>query len=140
MAQTVVLDPLGLFESKILLKAGDRDLEVTSAQLEAQATDWLSQGPRTVTSKAIMPPEGDKHDYASQAPYWWTSNTPDGFPYIQKDGIRNPAVDSKLQNYPPRILSSCSTAGRSLHRSPPGGGCNFLTAAFAKAFPASAAA
>jgi hypothetical protein len=94
LPQTAVLDPLRLLESKILLKVGDRDLKVTLAQLEAQATNWLSQGPWTVTSKTITPPGGDKHDYASQAPYWWPSNSPDGCPYIQKDGIRNPAVDN----------------------------------------------
>ena len=33
----------------------------------------------------------DLHDYFSIAPYYWPNpNTPDGFPYIRKDGERNP--------------------------------------------------
>jgi len=42
---------------------------------------------------------GDKHDYLSLAPYWWPSQpqTPDnplGCPYVEKDGVRNPATDA----------------------------------------------
>jgi hypothetical protein len=47
-----------------------------------------------VTNKKILPPGGDVHDYASQAPYWWPSPTPDGCPYINRDGVRNPEVDN----------------------------------------------
>lgn len=68
-------------------------MKATLKQLEAQAADWLSKGPWSVTSKKVTPPGGNKHDYASQAPYWWPSDTPDGCPYVQRDGIRNPAVD-----------------------------------------------
>lgn len=40
-----------------------------------------------------------RHDYASQAPYWWANNWEnpsegDKCPYIQRDGIRNPEVDN----------------------------------------------
>ena len=92
--QTVVLPAAQLLESKILLKLGNKDLKTTLSNLETQAVSWLSQGPWTVTSKTITPPGGSKHDYASQAPYWWPSNTSDGCPYIQRDGIRNPEVDN----------------------------------------------
>jgi hypothetical protein len=49
--------------------------------------------------KPQVPPSGDKHDYMSQAPYWWPSKpmTPDnplGCPYIQKDGPRYPGADA----------------------------------------------
>ncbi|MDW6058628.1 alginate lyase family protein [Streptomyces sp. FXJ1.4098] len=55
-------------------------------------------GPWTVTDKDQVPPSGDKHDYFSQAPYWWptqpkTEDNPYGCPYVQKDGQRNPDVD-----------------------------------------------
>lgn len=44
-------------------------------------------------------PGGDPHDYLSQAPYWWpskprTADNPWGCPYVQKDGQRNPEVDT----------------------------------------------
>src|SRR4029079_12800027 len=48
----------------------------------------------SVMDKAITPPSGDKHDYVSQAPYWWPDpSKPDGKPYIRKDGVRNPEID-----------------------------------------------
>jgi len=44
--------------------------------------------------KAVIPPSGDKHDYMSQAPYWWADpSKPRGLPYVRKDGQRNPEVD-----------------------------------------------
>jgi len=46
-----------------------------------------------VTSKTAAPPSGDKHDYMSQAPYFWKNpDTKTGFPYIRKDGERNPEI------------------------------------------------
>jgi len=43
--------------------------------------------------KQQIPPSGDKHDYMSQAPYWWPNpNSPDGLPYIRRDGQRNPEI------------------------------------------------
>jgi hypothetical protein len=46
----------------------------------------------TVTCKKIVPPSGDKHDYMSLAPYWWPNpDTPDGLPYVQRDGEFNPS-------------------------------------------------
>ena len=41
----------------------------------------------------VTPPSGDRHDYMSQAPYWWPDpSRPDGLPYIRKDGERNPEI------------------------------------------------
>lgn len=46
-----------------------------------------------VTSKTTTPPSGDKHDYMSQAPYFWKNpDTKTGFPYIRRDGERNPEI------------------------------------------------
>ncbi|KAH8821968.1 alginate lyase-domain-containing protein [Xylogone sp. PMI_703] len=95
---TVVLDGSRLFTTKLLLKLGPlapSSYRSALSNLLTQADSWLTQGPWTVTSKKILPPGGDIHDYASQAPYWWPNpNTTDGCPYIQKDGVRNPAVDN----------------------------------------------
>src|SRR5215831_17811958 len=55
-----------------LIKAADRALE---------------QKPLSVVDKKKVPPSGDKHDYLSQAPYWWPDpSKPDGLPYIRRDG------------------------------------------------------
>src|SRR3954466_8657276 len=57
-----------------------------------QAADRaLEQKPVSVMDKKKVPPSGDKHDYLSQAPYWWPDPTkPDGKPYIRRDGRENP--------------------------------------------------
>src|SRR5689334_5363338 len=47
----------------------------------------------TVVSKQVTPPSGDKHDYMSLAPYWWPDpKSPNGLPYIRRDGERNPEL------------------------------------------------
>jgi hypothetical protein len=66
---TAVLDGFRLFETKLLLKLGLPNLKTALNHLTAQADGWLTKGPFSVTSKTIDPPGGDKHDYASQAPY-----------------------------------------------------------------------
>jgi alpha-glucosidase len=64
------------------------------AKLESDARKALTAGPFTVTSKAVTPPSGDKRDYLSQAPYFWRDpKTPNGLPYIRRDGERNPEID-----------------------------------------------
>jgi hypothetical protein len=45
--------------------------------------------------KPQIPPSGDKHDYLSQATYYWPDpSKPGGLPYIQRDGQRNPEIDA----------------------------------------------
>lgn len=91
--KTVVIDGTRLVENKLRLRAGDASLTAALGHLTAEADRWLSQGPWTVTAKTQAPPNGTIHDYASQAPYWWPSNTTDGCPYVNRDGERNPEVE-----------------------------------------------
>jgi hypothetical protein len=43
--------------------------------------------------KLRTPPSGNKHDYMSQAPYfWYDSSKPNGLPYKNLDGQRNPEI------------------------------------------------
>jgi hypothetical protein len=90
---TVILDGSRLLETKVFLKQGNPQLTNTLSLLTVQANKWLKQGPWSVSNKKDSPPSGDKHDYTSQAPYWWPSDTPNGHPYIRRDGVRNPEVD-----------------------------------------------
>jgi hypothetical protein len=47
----------------------------------------------------MTPPSGDKHDYMSQAPYFWADpSKPGGLPYIRRDGERNPEIE-KINNH-----------------------------------------
>ncbi|CAL5869133.1 uncharacterized protein PFLUO_LOCUS3361 [Penicillium psychrofluorescens] len=92
--QTVVLDGSRLIETRRRLREGnDFALQGALKVLTRQAHEWLTQGPWSVTMKKKPPPSGDMHDYTSQAPYWWPSqDSPDGKPYVQRDGKTNPEV------------------------------------------------
>ncbi|MFI5975825.1 alginate lyase family protein [Streptomyces sp. NPDC051452] len=97
-ARTVVLDGARLKRTRARL-GHDPRLRLTLAALTARADAWLDQGPWTVVDKPKPAPGGDVHDYLSQAPYWWpttapTAGNPWGCPYVQRDGERNPQVDS----------------------------------------------
>jgi Alginate lyase len=62
-------------------------------ELLAEADKRLEQKPASVMDKIHLPPSGDKHDYISQAPYFWRdTNSPDG-KYINRDGQRNPEAE-----------------------------------------------
>jgi hypothetical protein len=55
----------------------------------------MNEGPFSVVDKKRTPPSGNKHDYMSQGKYWWPNpSTPDGLPYIRKDGENNPVAFS----------------------------------------------
>ena len=59
--------------------------------LEKQAITLLKTKPFSVMDKQFLPVSGNKHDYMSQAPYFWYDSTkPNGLPYMRKDGVRNP--------------------------------------------------
>jgi Alginate lyase len=63
-------------------------------QLRKDADKALEQAPVSVMVKGTTPPSGDKHDYMSQAPYWWPDPAkPNGLPYIRRDGEVNPEID-----------------------------------------------
>jgi hypothetical protein len=62
--------------------------------LKADADKALALERFSVVDKTTTPPSGDKHDYMTQAPYWWPDpKKPDGLPYIRRDGERNPELD-----------------------------------------------
>jgi hypothetical protein len=90
---TVVLDGSRLLAAKTLLTKDCSQLKTALDRLTCHADNWLSKGPWSVVDKSIIPPSGSKHDYASQAPYWWPSPNSSGLPYVQHDGVRNPSVD-----------------------------------------------
>jgi hypothetical protein len=60
---------------------------------DREARSALKTKIESVVTKQATPPSGDKHDYMSQAPYFWPDPTKkDGLPYIRKDGERNPEI------------------------------------------------
>jgi hypothetical protein len=89
-----LLNPEALAAAKAAVAR--RDLAVLPAweALRADADAALAVGRFSVVDKGVASPSGDKHDYLSQAPYWWPDPAkPDGKPYLRKDGERNPEID-----------------------------------------------
>jgi hypothetical protein len=76
------------------LLRGEPQFRAALNALETDANRGLTVAPMSVMDKGVTPPSGDKHDYMSQAPYWWPDPSKrDGKPYIRKDGQRNPEID-----------------------------------------------
>jgi hypothetical protein len=71
-------------------------LEEVLKRLRKNAEISLKRGPYSVVDKDDVPPSGDKHDYLSYARYWWPNpETPDGLPYIRRDGKTNEELLAK---------------------------------------------
>lgn len=93
LPRVFIYDParLGAVKKKIT----EKDSKATSALnlLKKQADSLLSLQPFSVMDKAFTPESGNKHDYMSQAPYfWYDSSKPNGRPYLRRDGERNPEI------------------------------------------------
>lgn len=94
-----LLDAKRLEATRQRIRNGDSKLAPAIAKLERDAEKALTVGPFSVTTKEVTPPSGDKHDYMSQAPYFWRDpSKSDGLPYIRRDGERNPEID-KINNH-----------------------------------------
>jgi hypothetical protein len=107
---TVVLDGTDLVQVKQRLAKGTASAGEKAAftALKQAADADLTAGPWAVTDKTQAPDQGTKHDYYSQAPYWWpsqpkTASNPFGCPYVRRDGQHNPDVD-KISDHDERAL------------------------------------
>ena len=95
--ETIQFDLKQLAITKTKVQSGDKSVMAAYKKLISNANKILSYKPVSVMDKVDIPPSGNKHDYVSLAPYWWPNpNTPNGLPYIRKDGQINPEV----KNYP----------------------------------------
>ena len=66
----------------------------TLATLARDADNALETAPFSVMDKTGCAPSGDRHDYFSLSPYHWPNpDTPDGKPYVYRDGSKNPEVN-----------------------------------------------
>lgn len=89
-----ILDGRLLLETSRRLAVRDRELMPALRRLMQEADTAMTAGPFSVMKKNFTPPSGDKHDYMSLSIYWWPNpDTPDGLPYINRDGERNPEAD-----------------------------------------------
>ncbi len=93
-ASLVLLDAQLLAKAKERAADGDPAAAAAVAELRRDADAAMTAGPFTVVNKTKLPPSGDRHDYRSLAIYWWPNpDTPDGLPYVNRDGERNPEAD-----------------------------------------------
>lgn len=83
-----------LSEQKKKFQQKDKLVVSLTDTLEQRALALLSMKPASVMDKAFTPASGSKHDYMSQAPYFWYDSTrPNGLPYMRRDGERNPEIN-----------------------------------------------
>jgi hypothetical protein len=89
----LMIDSVHVARVRDSLARGDPQYKSALTALEADANRALSVAPMSVMDKPVTPPSGDKHDYMSQAPFWWPDpSRPNGRPYIRRDGERNPEI------------------------------------------------
>jgi type 1 glutamine amidotransferase len=88
-----LLDGEHLAKTRERIRGGDKTFAPALKELERQAAKALRAGPFSVVDN-LVPASGDKHDYMSQAPYFWRNpHTTNGLPYVRRDGERNPEID-----------------------------------------------
>jgi hypothetical protein len=98
-------DPQALADAKIKFAANDPSLKPAFDRLLSDADKALEAKPRSVMEKKRIPPSGDKHDFVSQAPYFWADTNNPG-KYIRRDGERNP--ESNVDSDAGRLGGTCS--------------------------------
>ena len=93
LPKVFIMDADRLGEVKKKVQQKDKAFLKLVDSLKRQADALLSMKPVSVMDKAFTPVSGNKHDYMSQAPYFWYDSTkPGGLPYKRKDGERNPEI------------------------------------------------
>lgn len=90
----LILDKSELDRAKQKARGGDAGIMPALKKLQLGAERVQLGETYSVTHKTLSPPSGNKQDYMSLAPYWWPNpNTPNGLPYIRRDGVVNPERD-----------------------------------------------
>lgn len=107
-----IMDGSRLQEVKAKAAQKDKTSLQLIAGLQKQADAFLSIKPVSVIDKSFTPVSGSKHDYMSQAPYFWYDSTqPNGMPYKRKDGERNPEINEITDK---KFLGQLESAGKVL--------------------------
>ena len=87
------------YDGKVLIRMvenADFDSELL-INFKAKADSLLSCERLSVVDRKLRAVSGDPHDYMSMGPYWWPNpNTPDGLPYIRRDGEVNPETEDPI--------------------------------------------
>ena len=90
-------------------QSGGQEYCAAWAKLQRDAQKALGEGPFSIVNKGVTPPSGDKHDYMSQAPYFWPDpKSANGLPYIRRDGERNPEINKITDHHSLDRIEECS--------------------------------
>ena len=88
---TLLYRGIDLLRARQKMQADPEYLKSERAQFIAACDKILQEPIGTILDKPGIAPSGDKHDYYTWANYYWPNpDTPDGKPYISKDGQENP--------------------------------------------------
>ena len=92
---------------KTQIAAGDAVVASDVKRVRADADKALRAAIVTITQdKKHVAPGGDPHDYVSLGTYYWPNpDTPNGMPWINKDGEKNPLKDEYDE---PRLMKMCA--------------------------------
>ena len=94
LPKVLIMDAKRLADVKKKWQQKDETIVKLTDSLQKQADGFLKMKPVSVVEKEFTPVSGNKHDYMSQAPYFWYDSTkPNGLPYKRKDGVRNPEIN-----------------------------------------------
>jgi len=113
-AQVDVYDMKRIAKAKELYHSGDTTMIQVVNKIKSQAEEFLSIPNLSVTDKKAVAPSLNIRDFATLSPYFWPNpDTPDGLPYIHKDGETNPEVydysdrvEAKQMSYAAQILGA----------------------------------
>ena len=89
--RTILADSAYLEIAKQLYQQGDKATISAVNTAISNANAKLTAGPYSVVFSPQVAPSGDIHDYVSYGAYFWPNpDTPDGLPWISRDGFVNP--------------------------------------------------
>ncbi|EIP98179.1 Alginate lyase [Opitutaceae bacterium TAV1] len=87
----VNIDHADLLAIRAEIRAGKPERQPAFETLLREATSYLAVTPDSIVNKTRIPPSGDKHDFFAIGSYSWPNpDTPDGMPWIRRDGHVNP--------------------------------------------------
>ena len=93
LPRTILEDPYALAKMKELVGKNDSTMKDYLGTVINQSNSFLIENPTSVMEKTQLPPSGNKHDFYSLAPYEWPNpDTPNGLPYVSRDGKVNPEI------------------------------------------------
>ena len=85
------------FSGDLLEKMKESATPELLSAVKAKAQEKLDTPLYAVTERKWRAVSGNPHDYSSISTYWWPNpDTPDGLPYVRRDGYTTPAAEDPI--------------------------------------------